>query len=218
MSNESLSRYWQAALRAVAVAALVVWGLVVADVARQIDQPFAGFRCEEGLSVSPQTDPAWSGPRAGLKAYDYVLSANGRRLARVAELKAIAAAAPAGTPIRYEVWRQGRVVTVVAPTQALTWRDAVSGFGPVLVVGLLHMLIGLVGFWLRPAHPAAQAHLVLTLLVGLSFQTLGVDFTLTHRFGRFYQSTVHLVGSALIALALVFPEPKAWVKRRWWLV
>jgi signal transduction histidine kinase len=218
MSSDSISRYWQAALRAMAVAALVVWGLVVADVARQVDRPFAGFRCEEGLSVSPQTDPAWSGPQAGLRAYDYVLSANGRRLARVAELKAIVAAAPAGTPIRYEVWRQGRVETVVAPTQVLSWRDAASGFGPVLLVGLLHMLIGVAGFWLRPAHPAAQAHLVLTLLIGLSFQTLGVDFTLTHRFGRFYQSTVHLVGSALIYLAVVFPEPGSWVKRRPWLL
>jgi signal transduction histidine kinase len=218
MSKLLASNLWQGALRVLAIAAVVLWAVVVADVAQQVGRPFPGFRCEEGLSVSPQTSPAWSGPRHGLRAYDYLLSANGRPLARVGELKAIVASAPVGAPITYTVWRKGQVVTVVVPTQALSARDALASFGPVLGVGLLHMLIGLGAFWLRPANPAAQALLLLTLVIGLCFQTLGVDFTLTHHFGRFYQSAVHLTGSVLLHLALLFPTPWAIVRRRPWLV
>jgi signal transduction histidine kinase len=217
MSKLQASNLWQVALRAFAIAAVVLWAMVVADVAQQVGRPFPGFRCEEGLSVSPQTNPAWHGPRHGLLAYDYLLSANGHRLARVGELKAIVASVPPGAPITYEVWRQGRVVQVSVPTQVLSARDALESFGPVLAVGLLHMLIGVGAFWLRPANPAAQALLLLTLVIGLCFQTLGVDFTLTHRFGRFYQAAVHLSGSVLLHLALLFPAPWAAVRRWPWL-
>lgn len=200
------------------VLATVLWALVCLEVGRAVDNPFAGFRYESNLSVSPQTVSNWNGPRQGLKSYDRLLSGNGTPLYTRADLERLINSVPVGTPVRYEVEREGIRRSVTVDTQLLRWRDALLGFAPTLIIGLLHILIGSVAFWLKPDSPLVRAHLLVTLTLGLGLQTLGVDFGLSHWFPRLYLLIVCFVGSTSMHFALNFPHPLPLLERKPWLL
>lgn len=204
-------------LKALAILALSIWILVVFSVAREVGQPFAGFRYEESLTVSPQNDPTWNGPQAGLASYDRLLYANGVPLRESANLKRIVKEHPPGTPITYELLRKGERMTLTVPTDLLEGWDFVRAFLPTLLIGLLHILVGMWAFWLRPSHPAAQAHLLVTIALGLGYLTLGVDFTMAHWFTPLYVAGGWFLAASAIHLAMVFPGELALVRRRPWL-
>jgi signal transduction histidine kinase len=209
-------KLWIASLKLLALMAFGVWLLITYSVAREIGQPFAGFRYEESLSVSPQNDLNWNGPRAGLTAYDRLLSANDEPLRVSSDLKRIVTAHPLGTPITYAVLRGDRLMSITVTTQVLSGQDFARAFLPTLLAGLLHLLVGAWAFWLRPTHAAAQAHLLLTISVGIAYQVLGVDFTMAGWLTPFYLGGVWFIGANALHLAMVFPSPLPIVRHRTW--
>lgn len=207
-----IAAWWTTALKLLAAMAFGLWILVTFSIAKEIGHPFAGFRFEESLSVSPQNDTSWNGPKAGLKTYDRLLVANGRTLERSADLKWIVASRPIGTPITYIVLRDGQSLVVTVATQELTGLDFVRSFLPTLLIGLAHLIVGAWAFWLRPEHPAAQAHLLMTIAIGIFYQVLGVDFTMAHWFSPLFVMGGWFLAACGLHLALVFPSPLGWVR------
>ncbi|GEM_PF-1651789 len=212
-----LAKFWPQALKLVAILAFGVWVLVTYSVAKEIGQPFAGFRFEESLSVSPQNDPSWNGPRAGLASYDRLVSANGRALRESEDLKRMIRSLPPGSPIAYAIQRQDQRLTVTVSTQVLGAWDFTRAFLPTLLNGLLHLLVGAWVLWLRPTHAAAQAHFLLTLSIGTIYQVLGVDFTFAHWFAPAYVAGTWFMGAAGLHLALVLPDCPPPLRKYPWL-
>jgi serine phosphatase RsbU (regulator of sigma subunit) len=207
---------WILPLRLVAILALAIGLIASIGSLRLVGQPFAGFRFEPTLTVSAQNDTNWNGPRAGLATYDRILSANGEALETPEELTKLVRNLPVGTPVTYEFIREGKTQTAVVGTQRFTFRDFFSSFLPMILAGVLYLVVGGAAFWMRPGNPAAQAHLGMTIAVGL-FLTLTSDFDTTQWFTRAYLLVLWLMGSSFIHLALVFPEPKRFVFKRPWL-
>ncbi|HEY9856083.1 MAG TPA: ATP-binding protein [Stenomitos sp.] len=199
------------------MASLLLWGLVTVSVVRQVGQPFPGFRSELTLSVSPQNLGTWNGPQHGLASYDRLLSANGHPLVTTADLDRLVRSVPPGTPLTYELLRKGVRQRVTVPTQTLTWPDVGRGFAPTLLIALFQLLIGAIAFWLKPTHPATQAHLLLATSIGLGFQTLGIDYTWAHQFCLLYTATVNFLAAAGLHLAFVFPAPIRLLRERPWI-
>lgn len=212
-----LSAFWTASLKLLAILAFGTWILVTYGVAREIGQPFAGFRFEESLTVSPQNDLNWNGPKAGLASYDRLLSANGTPLRQSEDLKRLVAESPSGKPITYVVQRQDQILSVDVEPQILDGWDFTRAFLPTLLNGLLHLLVGAWAFWLRPTRQAA-AHLLLTLSIGLLYQTLGVDFTMAHWLTPAYVAGGWFIAATALHLALVFPKPLPVLRRHPWLL
>jgi len=204
------------ALRLLTIVSLILWAIVTVAIVKNIGQPFPGFRFEPTLTISATNDPSWNGIKQGLAAYDRLLSANGTPLTSPHDLEAIVRSHPVGTAFTYEVLRQGESKAVTVESQTFTFRDFSSSFLPLLVIGILHLLVGGVSFWLRPNDAAAQAHLLVTTCVGL-FCILGSDYDLTRLFSRGYLTAAFFMGSSFIHLALVFPEKKALLIKRPWI-
>ncbi len=210
-------KLWTITLKTLAVLAFGIWLLVTYSVAREIGKPFAGFRFEESLSVSPQNDVTWNGPRSGLASYDRLLMANGIPLRESADLKRLVHELPPGTSVTYEILRAGHPMRVTVETQVLGGMDFVRAFLPTLLNGLLHLLVGAWAFWLRPQHPAAQAHLLVTVAIGIGFQVLGVDFTMAQWFTSGYVMAGWFIGATALHLAMVFPSVPSAVRSKPWL-
>ena len=211
------AKLWTTFLKVMAFLAMTLWILVTYSVAKEIGNPFAGFRFEESLSVSPQNDPTWNGPRAGLASYDRLLAANGVDLRASEDLKRIVAELPPGTPVTYTLQRKDQVLDVMVETQVLDGWDFVRAFLPTLINGLLQLLVGAWAFWLRPRHAAAQAHLLLTITLGIGYQVLGMDFTMAHWFTPAYVAVGWFIGATALHFALVFPSVLPVVRRNRWL-
>ena len=196
------------ALVSLAMSLVAAYGTI-----RLVNQPFPGFRFEPTLTISAQNDPAWNGPKNGIMSYDRLVTANGRTLERSRDLDAIIRDVGAGQPVTYGLIREGKELTVTVPTQRFGWGDLARSFLPTYAIGFLHILIGIAAFWLRPKHPSAQAHLMMTLALGL-FCTITNDFDTGRFFAREYLPIVFLLGAGFIHLALVFPEPKKFLFKR----
>jgi serine phosphatase RsbU (regulator of sigma subunit) len=207
---------WLLPLRLLAILSLVIGLVASIGSLRLVGEPFAGFRFEPTLTVSAQNDTAWNGPRAGLATYDRILSADGEPLETPEELTRLVRSLPVGTAVTYEILREGKTQTAVVATQRFTFRDFFSSFLPMILAGILYLLVGGAAFWMRPSQAAAQAHLGMTVAVGL-FLTLTADFDTTQWFTRAYLLVLWLMGSSFIHLALVFPEPKRFLMQRPWL-
>ncbi|MNR81326.1 Phosphoserine phosphatase RsbU [compost metagenome] len=200
-------------LTIIALASLIISCMAAYGALRMIHQPFPGFRFEPTLTISAQNDPTWSGPKAGITSYDRLITANGHRLERAEDLDRVVSSVEPGTPVTYEIIREGKSQTITVPTQRFGWGDFARSFLPTFVIGFLHLAVGIAAFWLRPRHAAAQAHLMMTLALGL-FCTVTNDFDTSRFFAREYLPIVFLLGSGFIHLALVFPEPKKFLFAR----
>ncbi len=206
---------WPGVLRALAVVAAVLAIVILYGAVERIGKPFAGFRFEPTLTLSQQNDVTWGGIRAGLAPYDRLLMANGQALLHADDLTSLVAGLPVGTPIRYEVLRDGKRLAFDVPTQIYGIGDFLRGQGPFLLVGLACLLIGTLTFWIKPGHPAARANFIACLALGL-FCVFGVDFDGARQMpGLYLIATSFLIGACL-HLAAVAPEPRAFFARRPW--
>jgi signal transduction histidine kinase len=208
---------WILGMRALALGTLVLWLVAAALAWQQVGRPFAGFFCEPTLVVSGLTDPGMPGPRHGIAIYDRLLAANGRPLRTPDDLDHLLATVPAGTPVTYEVRRGGGRQWATVPTSRLGPDWAARTMLPLLLIGLLHLLVGMGAFWVKPRHPTTQAHL-LFVVAAVLLASLGVDLNTTRRFVPLWIVGMFMAGSALMHLALVFPEPRPFVRKRPWLV
>lgn len=201
---------WRPWLQGLAIACALFCLVSVALTATRLHKPFAGFRATPVLTVSGTNVRGWPGLVAGLRPGDRLLTLDGAVLRRPADLTAALRAAPPGAPLHYQVLRgQQRLAIKVAASQ-LTPGMWVRGFGPLMLVGLLHLLIGMSVYWRRPDHPASGALLGLTLAIAL-WAFLGNEYDATHRLAWAYVLVLPLPAAAALHLAAVFPE-----RRRWW--
>jgi serine phosphatase RsbU (regulator of sigma subunit) len=205
-------------LKILAFACLAIWIFEAVELFRLPGQVFPGFRYEATLDVSAINDAAWNGPKAGLQQYDRLLTVDGssESLKSPEAFKAYYSAKPVGTPIHYELWREGKTLDLTVATQVLSVGEWLRSYMSLMVPALAYLLVGMVAFWVRPAHRAAIAHLLMTCSVVL-FGVTNNDIDATHRFLPLFVISYPLLGSAMLHLAAVFPEPGGHLARRPWL-
>lgn len=219
------------ALKVLAIACLGLWLVEAVALFRLPGRVFPGFRFEATMDVSAINDPSWNGPRAGLQQYDRILAVDGIRavategaptgapaggpsaIAGPDDLDHYVASKPAGTPIRYQILRDGKTSEVTVATEIMTTGAWFRSYMSLMVPALIYLLVGMVGFWLRPQHRAAAAHLLMTCSVVL-FGVTNNDIDSTRLFLPLFVLAYPLLGSSMLHLALVFPEPPAILERR----
>ncbi|HEY9842909.1 MAG TPA: SpoIIE family protein phosphatase [Candidatus Obscuribacterales bacterium] len=184
-----------------------------------IGQPFAGFRIEPTLTVSAVNESDWAGPKAGVKTYDRILKVNGQTYENPGEFKKLIAASAAGTRLEYLLQSKetGKERTVTVPVQTFSALDFVRSFLILYIVGFMHIFVGSVAYLIRPANPAARAHLFMTLAIGVTTTLVG-DYDTTMLFPRVWIATVALTGGACLHLGMYFPQKKKILSKWPWLV
>ncbi len=196
-----------------ALVCLALWIVEAVALARLPGQVFPGFRYEATLDVSAINDAAWNGPKAGLVQYDRILTVDGQKFRTPDEFHAYYSAKPAGTPIAYQFWRDGKTFDKTVATEILSLGAWIRSYMSLMVPALVYLIVGMVPFWLRPQHKAASAHLLMTCSVVL-FGVTNNDIDSTRMVLPLFVLAYPLLGSAMIHLALVFPEPSALLARK----
>lgn len=197
------------------VVCLAIWSIAFFNSLQMIGRPFAGFRFEPTLTISAANDGSWSGIKAGFQQYDRIISVGGKKLASPDELKEIVRNSKIGDSLAFEAMREGKSkpLQIVVPIQTFTFVDFAKSFLPLFVIGILHLVVGAVAFWLKPKNTTARAHLMMTGITAL-YCVLSNDYDSAMWFTRLYLFAVIALGSSFIHLGLVFPEPQEWIKKR----
>ena len=177
--------------------------------ARWIGQPFPGFFVHENLTVGPYALPGWSGAAAGLESLDQVVAVDGRPLGARSELYASVRSVPVGTPLRYQIIRDGQRVELVVPTMTFGLRDWLLSFGVYVAIGIAFLVMGVAPYLFRAATPVALPLCFMVLTVFVWFQTT-FDFmteAVLPKELRIFALT--LTPSAAIHLALMLSRTEA---------
>jgi len=188
---------------------LLLIGQTLLSSGRWIDAPFPGFFVHENLTVGPYSLPGWSGAAAGLESLDQVVSVNGEALRNRAELYASVRRAPVGTPLRYQIIRNGNRFDLTVPTMTFGLRDWLLSFGVYIAIGVAFLAMGVAPYLLRAGTPVALPLCFMVLTVFVWFQTT-FDFMTEAMLPKELRIfALSLTPSAAIHLALLLSRSEA---------
>jgi class 3 adenylate cyclase len=202
---------------------LAVVVLVVAPLEgwRWFRTPFAGALIEPNHVVSLINGPNWAAKQAGVEFPDRLIAVDDQPLGPGDDLLP-RLAGPNGRQVRltFEERFTGQTYTITITAQPPALFDFASLFIVPYVVGLAFAGLGVWVYALRRHTRAGRIYLILSS--ALVWLTAGfLDMNTTHALVRLWASASPLAGTAIVALALVFPSDTHWV-RRWpalrWLV
>jgi class 3 adenylate cyclase len=173
-----------------------------------VGKTFPGFLLNERMVVAPIGQYHWSGSRAGLKYPDKIITADGKPVPTMMELKGVLRNKPVGETVTYTVERGEEVFEVSLLTMRFSWLDLSVAFGTTFIAGLAYMLIGAVVYILKPDKIVSWSLVIACFFLGL-WSITTFDMQSTHfGFIRFYLLAAAVFPAALVHFSLFFPEPK----------
>jgi signal transduction histidine kinase len=196
---------------------LLALAVTVVSVRTQIGKPAPGFVVWQNLVVPAIGTPSWPGSRAGVPLRTVVTAVDGTPVESAPGLRRLVRAVPVGTSLRYTFERNGTRHVVAVPTAILQWRDVLPVYLPYLVDGVAFMATALVVFLFRPRLAAARAGVALGACFGLML-VLACDLFSAAWLDNLYFVVESLTPATVFVFALCFPEPKATVRKRPWLL
>ncbi len=190
---------------ALAIASALLTVVAIVGAVGFVGRTFPGFIVWDNLVVVALGRPSWPGVAAAVPFRARVLSIDGAAVATRGELLARVAAAPPGTPHRYEFeTAAGRVTREVraAVFRASDWALTV---GVYLLNGLVFLVTALAVFYLKPESGQSRAVLGFGTLWGLVL-VLAVDVLTAGHLQRLYFLLQAMVPAAVLHLARQFPQ------------
>jgi len=198
---------------ALAVAALMALGVVVASNALSWDTPFPGFFVYRSGAVASLWRADWAGRRAGLNVRDVIVSVDGEPIAGGPSLQAALDRRRDASVVTLDVRHPSGVMTHVAlPLSRLTKWDLGSTFLLPFSIGLVYLLLGATIYRYKRTREAALACAL--CLVAAAFYLSMFDAHTSYWFTRVWLS-YPLLGPLSVHLFAFFPEVRPrWARRR----
>ncbi|MGH7964047.1 MAG: hypothetical protein ACRERD_19875, partial [Candidatus Binatia bacterium] len=203
--SSRLPPFWRKVCAATLVLAAVGLALTCGVTStRWIGTPFPGFFLLANRVVASVSLPYWPVAEHGHIYQHAVTAVNGQPVHTSVEVYAFVRSLPPNQPVTYTLEKDGHVSQITLPSQTFTLKDYVLLFGAALFTGLAVAFIGIGVWFLKPATPASQALLMLSVTGGLFALTVA-DLYSPYRFFR-----LHILGEAFMPagflhVALVFP-------------
>jgi len=193
------------------VAASLIMAVIILIVAaflawRVIRLPFPGFFVEPTLVANGAEESTCSAHEIGLRVHDRILAVDDQALNTSGALTRLLAQYEVGDRITLAVegldgeQREFQLVLCSFPLGALG-----DFFALPYLIAIIYLAIGIGVFVERWRESAGRAFAFLCAVIALSLGLMFDTYT-SHRFSRLWIGAFSLVGSALLHLALVFPQ------------
>lgn len=197
---------------------LGIWGLYGTNLLRWPNSPDFGWRTMYNSGPSMVAQVFEAGAAAGLRPGDRILAINGHAYRTFDELffGGIRSDEP-GAVNTYTVLRDGERVEIRIPTGRVGLRAVLWRSGPLFVLGLLYMVIGVLVFLMKPRAPESRLFFRMTCVIGISVGLSSPSDLMRPLWLYDVRFLSHvLIPSAMVHLALRFPKTRAVVVRRAW--
>ncbi len=175
-----------------------------------LGKSFTGFQLLKNRAVS-------GGLKSDMKPLDIILAVEGRGVKSSAEIMEIVREVPVGMVLKYRVLRKGEIINV--PVQSRLFRP--HGFfltiGMNFAVGIGYLLIGMITFVKQSTEKNRWIFLVLCLIV-FTMRITTFDFYSTHTFTELFLFSWLLLAAVFFHFGLSYPEEKAFIRDRKWVV
>ncbi len=165
------ARFSDGAFIAIAVAAVVLTGLVAVGARSWIDQPFAGFFLRSDRTVAAVGRTTWTDVAARNLYEHTLLAVDGAPIDESGDLHRRVAAKPVGSPIVYTLTDGTTTTTVTLPSRRFSAADYWAVFGAYLSTGLCYLLLAILAAWALPSERMGRALVLLGGVGGLFMLT-----------------------------------------------
>lgn len=190
---------------------LFVFIVSVIDTKEWVGRPFPGFLIYSNLTVAEEALSDWTGIQNGLRAFDKITEVNGSEVHSSKEVYDTASNLPLNTPIYYTVIRGSEVLEIPIPTMEFAPDDFLQVFGPIVTIGIVFFLIGLVVYYLKPN--IAQSRVFFLFCYFLSLWFISSFDSHTNYFLDIESVVWMVVPPLFICMAFVFPSENRIFKR-----
>ena len=206
---------WFALSLTLSVSLYIIYGV---NVVRWRNSPDFGWRTmyDSGPNIVAQVLDA--GEAAGLRAGDTILAVNGKPYHTFKALFFEIRHREPGSVNTYTVQRDGKTLEVSITTSRLGIWPVLKRSGPILVIGLVYVFIGVIVFLMKPQAGESWLFLIMTCVMGMV-----ISFAAPSDLVRplwFFDIRVFIDGilaASIIHLALRFPKERSFLVKRSWL-
>ena len=180
---------------------------------RYYQQPFVGVLLEPNNVVSKIAARSWPVAGVGARWPDQLIAINGQPVSDAGEVNAILQAnGSAPLELTFQRPEIGVPTGVYVRPVHMPLGDLLTLFGIPYLVGLVFLLIGLWVYRLRAGLRASRALLIFSAAVSAATTTF-FDMNTTHHVVLLWTLSLPVAASALVHLALVFPQQMHFVDR-----
>jgi hypothetical protein len=197
-------------LGVIGLLALILMVICYADARSLLGKPFTGFQLLKNRSVS-------GGLKSGMKPLDLIEAVDGKEVKSPAEIMEIVRSVPLGTTLDYTVNRMGDLVNVPVQTQVFSPHGFFWTIGMNFAVGIGFLLIGMITFVKQHIEKNRWAFFILCITI-FTLRITTFDFYSSHRFTELFLFSWLLMAAVFFHLGFSYPEEKAFVRNRPWLV
>ncbi len=214
MSTKSNRSTWLSHLAPILAALLALSLLILTPfwAIRYYRQPFAGMLLEPNNIVSKITGRDWPASLAGAAWPEQLTAVDGTPVSSVDQVNALLAKKGNASVELVLEGPGGGVQDLTILPGHLAWGDLVTLFIVPYLVGLVFLGIGLWAYRLRSDLRASRALLIFASAVSIIATTF-FDMNTTHQAVLLWALSLSVASSALIHLALVFPQQMRFVDR-----
>lgn len=144
-----------------------------------LGKPFNGFFIESRANVAGFQGLSWKLGELGLTDVDQILAVNGESVVNARDIYRVARSHPAGTPLSYEILRNGQPLVVTIPSRLFTWSDFHASYTLLLIQAIFTFIVGLLVFLLGTDRVIASTMFAWAFFTGtggillFDFSTLG---------------------------------------------
>ena len=192
---------------AVALVTTALGAAAVLDSLLHVGRTFPGFVVWKNLVVVALGRPGWTGVAAQVPFRDHVIAVDGAVVGTRAELSRVVAAAPPGTPHRYDFDGPAGAMSRAVPSMRLKFHDWAATMGVYALNGVAFLAAALAAFYLKPESSQSRALLAFGAVWGLAL-LLAVDTFTGGWFEPLGLVLESLAPAAMLHLACTFPEPR----------
>jgi hypothetical protein len=159
----------------------------------------------------------FGGLKSDMKPLDVILAVEGRKVKSSAEIMEIIREVPVGMVLKYKVLRKGKVIIVPVQSRLFRPRGFFLTIGMSFAVGIGYLLIGMITFVKQASEKNRWIFLVLCLIV-FTMRITTFDFYSTHKFTELFLFSWLLLAAVFFHFGLSYPEEKAFIRDRKWVV
>jgi len=215
LSIESLDRtrlFSRVAFITIIFVFLVLLVFTVANALRWLDKPFPGFLVNARMVVADYGQYNWPGEQAGLGFPAKLISANGTRIAKDADLEQVLEDAGIGTDATYVFELNGKPFQLTLPITRFTTEDLLFTFGVEFLAALLYVGLGVVVFVMKPDTELSWVFFLACFWLAIYVLT-GFDTVSTHKSLLPYHLAATFLPGSFAHMSLVFPYRWEFTKR-----
>jgi len=197
-------------LGVIGLLAIILMVVCYTDAWSLLGKPFTGFQLLKNRAVV-------GGLKSGMKPMDLILAVEGKEVKSSAEINEIVRSVPLGTTLHYTVGRKEGMVKVPVKTRLFKPHGFFWTIGMNFTVGIGYLMIGMITF----VKQFTQKNRWIFLVLCITFFTLRItnfDFYSGHRFTDLFLFGWLLMAAIFFHFGLSYPEEKAFIKNRPWLV